>query len=50
MMCQETSRYRKFVSKREQWIEWLSGKDCHSITNQIKQMVWDAAVFMKQEG
>ena len=44
-MCKDTPEYSEFACKRDQWIEWLSGKDPHSITNQIIQMVWDAAVW-----
>lgn len=31
--------------KFEEWEEWLFGDDRHSIGNQIRNMIWDAAVF-----
>lgn len=40
-----TSDFEEFRRKRDAWIEWLSGKDRHSIKNQIEQMIWDAAAF-----
>ncbi len=45
MACVDKTRLAEYKAKRSAWIEWLAGKDRHSITNQIKQMVWDAAVF-----
>ena len=34
-----------FRLKRRQWMEWLSGKDPHTISNQIYSMLWDYALF-----
>lgn len=34
-----------FRRKRGQWIEWLSGKDPHTISTQIYSMLWDYALF-----
>lgn len=34
-----------FKMRRQRWIDCLSGKDRHSILNQIYDLVWDAAAF-----
>lgn len=34
-----------FRCKRLQWIDWLSGKDTHTITTQIYSMLWGYALF-----
>jgi hypothetical protein len=31
--------------KRKQWLEALSGRDQHSVVNQLSQMAWDAATY-----
>ena len=41
----DTPNYALFATKREQWIDWLSGDDRHSVAKQITAMTWDAAVF-----
>jgi len=42
----DTSQFAEFKAKRDQWIQCLSSaKDPNSVTNQITQMLWDAAVF-----
>lgn len=33
------------AEKRPQWLEVLSGKDRHSIINQLTEMTWNAAVY-----
>jgi len=45
MREEETSLLERFKAKREQWLEWIAGKDAHAIRNQITRMVWEAAVF-----
>jgi len=37
--------YEKFEQKRKEWIQWLLGKDRHSIDNQIARILWDTAIF-----
>lgn len=37
--------YEEFERKRKEWIEWLLGKDRHSINNQIARILWDTAIF-----
>ncbi len=34
-----------FKTKREEWLQWLSGDDRHAVMKQISGMIWDAAVF-----
>jgi len=34
-----------FADKRNQWLEVLSGKDLHSVVNQITEMAWNMAAF-----
>ncbi len=34
-----------FRNKRKQWMEWLNGKDPHTISNQISSMLWNYSLF-----
>jgi hypothetical protein len=42
---QDKQSAEQFRCKRAQWIEWLSGKDRHSLLNQIYSLLWDDALF-----
>ncbi|MHC4792380.1 MAG: hypothetical protein ACYS8Y_13300, partial [Planctomycetota bacterium] len=33
-------------NKFEEWKEWLFGDDIHAIHRQVRNMIWDSAVFL----
>jgi len=39
------NNYEEFERKWQQWKDWLSGEDTHSIGVQISELVWNSAVF-----
>ncbi|MBC8217864.1 MAG: hypothetical protein ISS69_07950 [Phycisphaerae bacterium] len=41
-----SSPVEQLQAKRQEWAEWLSGKDRNSISRQITMMLWDAATFL----
>ncbi len=41
----DSSPVEKLKAKRQEWGEWLSGEDHHSVSKQITMMLWDAAVY-----
>jgi len=42
--------YEEFEEKRNEWTEWLFGKDRHSINKQIGMILWDTAIQHHRRG
>ena len=45
MTSTNSNSFEKFSEKHKQWCECLSGKDIHSISNQVYDLTWGAAVW-----
>jgi hypothetical protein len=45
MTSTNSTSFETFSEKHRQWCEFLSGKDIHSISNQVYDLTWGAAVW-----
>jgi len=45
MTSTNSDSFEMFSEKHKFWVECLSGKDVHSITNQVYDLAWDMAVW-----